>query len=304
MDIGDTVKIVFAEAADGLTREEAINYGQDYKWGRINTLRKNVLAIDTTRSRLLRTMRRAIANYDCGMNIPQPPDPPATFNVDGMANRIRLSWAGGTDESKSNFSGYRVFRAMNRPDSTMRLVFQCGGTAPTNPAVVYSASIVHSFDDEGVTRAKDYYYCVTAFGTPTTNVGNGLTPTGELESSQFFTRSYIPTNLKRAPLPTNDSIRIVPNPYVIAANQNTLLYTSRLNLDKIAFLNIPGNCSIKIYTELGELVKEIDHTNGSGDDYWYSVTSSNQVIVSGVYLVVIQDRVKGQKIIKKLVIVR
>lgn len=73
--------------------------------------------------------------------------------------------------------------------------------------------------------------------------------------------------------------------------------------DKIGFLNIPGECTIKIYTESGELIKTIEHTNGSGDEYWNSVTSSNQVVVSGVYIAVITTP-SGDKVIKKFVIIR
>jgi hypothetical protein len=50
------------------------------------------------------------------------------------------------------------------------------------------------------------------------------------------------------------------------------------------FLNIPGHCTIKIYTERGNLIKTIEHTDGSGDATWESVTSSRQVVVSGVYI--------------------
>jgi hypothetical protein len=74
--------------------------------------------------------------------------------------------------------------------------------------------------------------------------------------------------------------------------------------DKIVFFNVPGYCKIKIYTELGELVTEMDHNDGSGDHYWRSVTSSRQVVVSGVYIAVIENSRTGQRVIKKFVVVR
>jgi hypothetical protein len=74
--------------------------------------------------------------------------------------------------------------------------------------------------------------------------------------------------------------------------------------DKIAFFNIPGQCRIRIFTELGELIKEIEHLDGSGDAYWNSVTSSNQVIVSGIYIVVFENLQTGERIIKKLSVIR
>ena len=98
-----------------------------------------------------------------------------------------------------------------------------------------------------------------------------------------------------------DVIRIVPNPFNISAAQNVLRYPGEPN--QIAFLNIPPECTIKIYTELGQLIKTLQHTNGSGDEYWDCTTSSNQIVVSGVYIVVFQTP-KGQTAIKKFVVIR
>ncbi len=99
----------------------------------------------------------------------------------------------------------------------------------------------------------------------------------------------------------NDVIRIVPNPFNISAAQNVLRYPGEPN--QIAFLNIPPECTIKIYTELGQLIKTLQHINGSGDEYWDCTTSSNQIVVSGVYIVVFQTP-KGQTAIKKFVVIR
>ena len=74
--------------------------------------------------------------------------------------------------------------------------------------------------------------------------------------------------------------------------------------DKLAFFNIPGRCTIAIYTDLGELVDEIEHTDGSGDEFWDHTTSSRQVVASGLYIAVITDLDTNERIIKKFVIIR
>ena len=74
--------------------------------------------------------------------------------------------------------------------------------------------------------------------------------------------------------------------------------------DKIAFYNIPGECTIRIYSELGELIKTIEHKNGSGNEFWYQVTSSGQIIVSGIYIAVITDTVTGEHHLAKFTIIR
>ncbi|HEY9166545.1 MAG TPA: T9SS type A sorting domain-containing protein [Candidatus Kryptonia bacterium] len=106
---------------------------------------------------------------------------------------------------------------------------------------------------------------------------------------------------QQARIGLSDIIRVVPNPYNISADQNKLLYPGEPN--QIGFLNIPPICTIKIYTELGQLIKSIQHSNGSGDEYWNLTTSSNQIVVSGVYIVVFQTP-QGQTAIKKFVVIR
>ena len=54
--------------------------------------------------------------------------------------------------------------------------------------------------------------------------------------------------------------------------------------DRLMFLNIPPVCTIRIFTERGDLVDIIEHTDGSGDEIWNSITSSRQIIVSGIYI--------------------
>ncbi|MBF8247812.1 MAG: Fibronectin type III domain protein [Bacteroidetes bacterium] len=283
---GQSVTVVFVEGVDGLTREESVRIGRLYKNGAITTLSKND-SVFLGRDRLFNTFRRAVANYNSGYNIPQPPEPPSTFTVQSSGNKIGLSWTPGPNQSANGFAGYRLYRATARNDSTYYKIYE--GNA-------------NSYADTGLTRGVDYYYYVTAFGNASANNGVGLTPAGSLESSRFYTQTYVAANLKRPPGASISDIRIVPNPYNITANASDLLFPN--TTDRIAFFNIPGNCVIKIFTELGELIKEIVHDNGTGDEYWNSTTSSNQIIASGIYIVVFQDKDTGQQTIKKLVVIR
>jgi hypothetical protein len=119
-----------------------------------------------------------------------------------------------------------------------------------------------------------------------------------------MSQTYNHVNLLRAPVETPlSSTRIVPNPYSIASDVSRLRFGST-SADRIAFFNIPAECKIRIYTETGELIKEILHTNGSGDEYWNSNTSSGQVIVSGIYIVIFENMRTGERAIKKLAVIR
>lgn len=109
------------------------------------------------------------------------------------------------------------------------------------------------------------------------------------------------------------AIRIVPNPYHIGA---TTTQFGNDSPDRLAFYNLPPFCTIKIFTENGDLIETIDHSNGVGDELWHSLTSSRQIVASGLYIAhfeVSQDAFddsgnllykKGDSVIKKFIVIR
>jgi len=87
--------------------------------------------------------------------------------------------------------------------------------------------------------------------------------------------------------------------------------------DKIMFYNLPPFCTIKIFTERGDLINTIEHNDGSGDEAWDSLTKTRQVVSSGLYIAHFevtqdyfdshsQDKIfkKGDRAIKKFVVIR
>jgi hypothetical protein len=133
--------------------------------------------------------------------------------------------------------------------------------------------------------------------------------------SSYITVGFTPLQQQRSY--ELSKIRIVPNPFNLKARNVQFGETDLTTLDRLAFYNLPPVCRIKIYTETGDLIETIEHTNGSGDDYWHSLTSSKQVVVSGLYIAyfeVTEDYTddntgqllyrKGDSIFKKFVIIR
>jgi hypothetical protein len=151
-----------------------------------------------------------------------------------------------------------------------------------------------------VNRGTDYYYYLVAVGdeNPVDPAAMSGTPGGvALRSSRYFTQTYQPVNLKRQP-GTLEQARVVPNPVNLGSDQ-TIRFTKE---DEVAFFNIPGECTIKIYTETGELVQTIEHTNGSGDEKWNLTTASRQLLVSGIYIAVIEA--EGERVFRKFTVIR
>lgn len=397
---GDSIVIIVAEGVSGISRELASKTGIQYKRGQINALQKNTIVFQG-RDSLFQTFRRAIANYESGYNIPQPPLPPKMFNVEGLGDRIALSWE-TFDNPGSNLEGFEIYRAVGKYDSTYYLIHT-------------ASSSERSFNDVNAIRGLNYFYYIVSVGSASSNTGVGLTPLGKLRSSRYYTQTYNPAVLKRpsgdspyaaklkgdkgAPfliqvgvndklkididgngpveitipadssqkisnivaqinlafgknvaadngfgylwitspstgndskieildIPNNayatlglsvgiskggvptkqeamDNIRVVPNPYNISASRE--LGYGDLAQNRLYFFNIPGRCNIKIYSELGELIETIEHRDGSGDQAWDSLTSSGQIVVSGIYIAVIEDLDSGLNKIVKFVIIR
>lgn len=245
----------------------------------------------TGQDSILLTFGRAKRNFDSGFAIPQPPRPPANFTVESGGNRIYLSWLASPDEGEADFGGYRIYRAIGKPDTTYEEVFACG-LDTDNP------EIVHTYDDVSPIRGQSYYYYMVAFNDGTNN-DTELNPKGPLHSNRQFTQTTQPATLQRPEGINLEAIRVVPNPFVIKNRQ--LQYVGHEN--RLYFLDIPGICEIRIFTERGDLIKTIQHTNGSGDEFWDLTTDANQIIVSGIYIAHFETP-DGRAAYRKFIVIR
>ncbi|MFB0515534.1 MAG: fibronectin [Candidatus Neomarinimicrobiota bacterium] len=327
---GDSIRYVEVWAVNGLDRQKCELIGANWKNGGGPFLMpdgsetsftglsaeandyKNAW-VYTGMDSLLLTYGRARRAFLLDYDIPQPPRPPQVFNVASGGDRILLTWepAEGVEEA-SNFGGYRIYRGVGRWDTTYTEIFACGvGTA--NPEIVYE------FNDLTPIRGFDYYYYITSFSDGSLNHSTA-NPGGQLESSRFYTQTSRPANLKRPAGEALEDIRIVPNPWHIRQRglaQSDIFFPGLTAVDRLMFYNIPGWCTIRIYTERGDLVTTIEHDDGTGDEAWNSITDSRQVVVSGVYIAYIEvtkdqhdpvtDEIlyrKGDSIIRKFTVIR
>ncbi len=274
---GDSIRIVVAEAVAGISRQKSLEVGRTWfentgpfvlpdGSAASNRDEYKRLWVQTGRDSLFQTFRRAIANFKSNYNIPKPPPPPNVFEVRSGGDRIVLTWSDNA-ESFPNFQGYRIYRAEARPDTFYTQIFE---TRVPN--------IVNRYDDTTARRGFNYYYYIESFDDGSTNDVHPNTP---LASSRFFTMTSEPAFLRRPAETSLARIRIVPNPFHLRALD---LQFGRLEQGRISFFGLPPECIIKIYTERGDLIATLDHNNGTGDELWNSVTSSGQIIVSGVYI--------------------
>ena len=246
-----------------------------------------------------KTFRHAITNFESDFDIPQPPPPPAEFAVKSGGDRIFLTWS-EEPTSWPNFDGYEVYRAIDKPDTFYQKIFACNAT-----------NVAHTFQDTTAKRGFDYFYYVISKDDGSTN---DMQPGVPLVSSKFYTMTNQPAYLRRPAEDMLEEIRVVPNPYHIKAQR---LQFGTTTPDRIAFFGLPPQCIIRIYTERGDLIKRIDHTDSTGDELWNCTTDYNQIIVSGLYIAhfeipedIYNEQTgelmftKGQHIIRKFIVIR
>ena len=111
-------------------------------------------------------------------------------------------------------------------------------------------------------------------------------------------------------------VYVYPNPYRLdagyrAAGFEGLAQQERTRPDdrvrRIHFANLPPECTIRIYSIDGDLVREIEHEVDPADPLsnhatWDLITRNTQLVVSGLYYWVV-ERPDGETQIGKLVII-
>ncbi|NOX89736.1 MAG: hypothetical protein GXO77_11970 [Calditrichaeota bacterium] len=93
-------------------------------------------------------------------------------------------------------------------------------------------------------------------------------------------------------------IRVVPNPYVVNAAWETAK-----NVRQIQFMYLPPICTISVYTTRGELVRKLEHTDGSGRLSWNLTSQSNQDLAFGVYIYVVKTP-DGKEYVGKFALIK
>jgi hypothetical protein len=111
---------------------------------------------------------------------------------------------------------------------------------------------------------------------------------------------------------TMDSIRVVPNPYVATNMMEPSVVNKYLNQSRrLLFTNLPGQCTIKIFTVNGILVRELHAPedglisySGMGDTntgvlHWDMLSWEGLEIAAGMYVYHVKDDITGQEKVGK-----
>ncbi len=174
-------------------------------------------------------------------------------------------------------------------------------------------------------KGIEYYIAVTTWdrGYPSENI-RSLESGKDADANMkiIFPGPSAKTNM--------DNIYVVPNPYVgqsaFDGRREDDLTGDRSR--RLWFVNLPENCTIKIYTLAGDLVDKVVHHGSEGEDIitvgaalnkdklkrsditasgmasWDLLSKNNQIIAAGVYLFSVKDHETGDIKVGKFVIIK
>jgi len=273
---------------------------------------------------LRENMKSARSLYKGGFQVPGSPNPPK-FTVEPQNHAITIDWhwkdsyegyppTESRDESRTDniiydFDGFKVYRSVDGPEGPWNLVAQYDSINGHG----YDSGLKYEFTDTGLKNGLKYWYSVTSYDIRDDSAG-----IGPLESPiSYYIKSTMP-----GPKPEyqeNDKVYVVPNPYRADKDysQNPAweyptqeLRDEWYEIDRrIAFMNLPAKCTIKIFTLNGLLVREMKHdraTKGHNITSWNLLNKNNHTVGSGIYYYVVDGSGESSdfKQVDKFVIVK
>lgn len=74
-------------------------------------------------------------------------------------------------------------------------------------------------------------------------------------------------------------IKVAPNPYFARAEN----WENNTTPNRLQFIGLPEQCTIRIYTLAGDLVRTLEHNADGGDEAWDLLSEGGRQIASGLY---------------------
>ncbi|MCI0515144.1 hypothetical protein L0128_18170 [candidate division KSB1 bacterium] len=272
----DSIRVVVAEFVGGLPYEKALQP---------DMTAEKVKAAGDSAVQYLNT--RVKFNFDHHYTVPMPPPKP-TFTVAALKaeNAIGNVIAFGNEmESRPDphqrvpdLAGYRIYRSGQYPHGPWQLIAEI---IKGDPVYFNPDSNKYIYVDTQVPLGYGFYYSVTSYdlGHASWSVDASVA-VPPLESSIFANRQAAPfyTTLQ-ASESILEHVTVVPNPFYRSSG-----FQLAGDVKLIQFVNLSRECTIRIYTLRGDLVKTIEHKNSaSGVAFWNQISDYGQYVKSGLY---------------------
>ena len=277
---GASETVVFAEVLGEMDRAKIIAGGLE-----------NVLALATeSRDSLFANVAAARELYANGYDAVDPPPTPTnkenTLILTPIVGGMDIAWPPipdtyiDPDLGSNDLAGYRIYRSTYFTTGPWELVddITLGELTVEGDYAVY--------EDIGQPFGVGLYYGVTSYD----NDGN---ESGLVNANRY---PVYPIRSPNTDFP-KERVHVVPNPF----RQHSGLTGSSEDL-RMEFIGVPSACTIRVYTIAGDLVKTIEHDDGSGSESWGSILTADYqtnkwylYISPGFYVYHVESNVEGSK---------
>ena len=254
------------------------------------------------REKLYKTVDRVYQIYNNGIKLVPPPKP--TVRCEAYDNTVKLSWSNDKEftyiDPRTGRSAVKEYRVYKTTDPNRENWGEPVAIIPRDASKLFVVNDLYKWQDNvGIKNFFYYSYSVTVVDVDGLESGKAFLPAdGTSEENTVEARPV------SSPKATVDNVKVVPNPYVISATwERKRLGDPKLGepIRDIAFINLPDQCTISIYTLDGNLVKTLEHNSGTGTEFWDLRSFSNQMIATGIYIYHVKSNV-GDKVSKFAVV--
>lgn len=307
------------EAGDSATFFMGIVFGEgidaDY-WVR----RARTGASESAMGSLLEHVENLKTLFANSLEIDDPaPEPPLLYEPVASGKEVSLKWQCPSEED-NDFAGYRVYKSTVSNVGPWDLIREfpsrpypnsCVDTLRIGFPTFYAVTACDQAGNEstlGAARTKTLEG-VYASTLPSDFEGDCQSACEqECQGCPECLAKCLEQCTQQKARHALDHILVSPNPYRGSGDWERLDYEGRL-----AFMNLPEQCTIHIYSLTGEIVSTVYH-NVVGDDSpdpaggetggesWNMLTYNNQTIASGIYIYRVVSDKYGEKIGKFAVI--
>jgi len=97
-------------------------------------------------------------------------------------------------------------------------------------------------------------------------------------------------------------VYVIPNPLIVTSGLKGSDPTGEIG-DRIQFVGLTKRCTIMIFSYSGQLIRTIEHNRETYGNPWYQLSINNQIIASGVYFFVVEDRETGARSNGKFIVI-
>ncbi len=272
----DSIKIVVVEAVNGIAQDLAIKglASQSLLPAGLDSLKK--------------TIDRARVLFDNNYVPPAlaPPSPEVEYFVLPSTQEIVVTWEPDIEEWMDPQTGakdlayYNIYRSDRSFIGPFEKLKRTGIKISGNDRTRYFDTELGKwkYKDNTVQVGVGYFYAVTSVDV------NG-------NESGMVNRNTLALRTARSPAENTLNVSVFPNPFRLVSGLPTAGEES-----SIVFTNLPTQCTVRIYTVSGDLVRTLEHDNpNSGEHVWDQLTDSRQKTAAGVYFYTVESDVGNAK---------